>query len=437
MDGLNNFLTTQNPERYGGYQQDYLKQSQEVIQEALNLLKNEVKNNKDLTQTFVKIREIFSARRYMIAKAHQTKNYPYFGRKRIEITEMVSHTLLTGEYKSFNDKIICVFQQHLKNHIPKELGKLKPKKIEIEESYLGRKCWFEIQFFTPDEIKQNLWDQFPAPSGIVMQLQDAQKEISFPRIENSYLNQYPPTHNEKKTLKKHHEAWKAIKEKFPSIYTYEKMACVFELMEKAFPTPEMIPSATGNSFMVKGNANYIKTLYLIGKVRIEIEGKRYALSEYITWVSQDGLRDPVEGLKNASIIILHQDKYLINRTLQEAAQAFEKAVRWNQTKPTQELINEMALVRYLTAHSMEDARGSAANSEWMEQVIYRYHKIECLHSKETMGDLEALVAPMWSTFGQECYVKSVLLTLPKIVKKQWNIWTLFSQCGSLWSRKLL
>jgi hypothetical protein len=197
-----------------------------------------------------------------------------------------------------------------------------------------------------------------------------------------------------------HFFYREVRDKFPDLHKHKRMN--FGI------------SALNGTFFPKESEELkkAKKIYIVGEVDIQIEKKKILLSEYITWANQDGKTDPLEQLKNSTIIILHQDAGSINSTLDEIAKVFDKALKWTPQQKEQVLKNHVAFIRYLFAHAMPYQRGSAAIAEWLERAIYASHGFECTHSGKTMGDMEAFIAPTWDVF-EEKYAETVTLTKVK------------------------
>ena len=117
-----------------------------------------------------------------------------------------------------------------------------------------------------------------------------------------------------------------------------------------------------------------KSDWVLVTQRLEINGKSYALSKYLTWMYRDHREDPVEHMREWSIInVIHQDVCLIEDMLKEIGIIFSDIITWKTTDMLSSLKEKIGLLQYLFAHAMPYDRGSEAISEWLESALYRYH----------------------------------------------------------------
>jgi hypothetical protein len=160
------------------------------------------------------------------------------------------------------------------------------------------------------------------------------------------------------------------------------------------PSPKQIPTASGR-IILAGNPSNLKSMYVLATNRLEVDGKLYAMSQYLTWMYCDYSEDPVDRMvKHSKVMVIHQDTFLIETTVKNIAKIFKESVLWNRDKDSlADLKNKVALLRYEFAHSMPFVRGSAAIAEWLEAAIYHHHGFtEFRHSKTSLTDLEALTS---------------------------------------------
>lgn len=135
-----------------------------------------------------------------------------------------------------------------------------------------------------------------------------------------------------------------------------------------------------------------KSDWVLITARSEINGQLYALSHYVTWMYRTFKDDPVEHMKERSIIsILHQDTFLIKPMLNDIAKVFKEAIEWNREN-IKDLKERVALLQYELAHAMPFHRGSAAISEWIEMAIYEFHGYKLTYNPKKMVNLEALTS---------------------------------------------
>jgi Avirulence protein len=400
-----NYIVDQKPDKFGGKQEEYLQRSEAAIQSGVAQIREAVQEGKDLKALFFKILDQFATERHAIAIAHGTKNADQFGRKRTDCVCLLNFTPLAEDYEEFNPKILSLFQKVLKGKVPFR-NPITNKKFSIEDECLGRKCYFEIELVTGEDIAEREWDKhiLQAPKLMRKYAGKVEADAGDPDIDESH---FPPNEEEQLLLNKWNAAMKRVKANCNELYIHDKMQFVLNGLNDTFPMNEKMESGAINPRYSPAN---LRSMLVLGKMRLEINGMKYAISEYTTWMYRNGSEDPVERLKSAHVIITHEDRFLIDETLQEIAAVFERAVRSDSSvEKVNELKDQVALTRYLFAHAMPFARGSAAIGEWLEKTIYQYHGYEIERNPKTMGDLEALTT-LWSVFRKEKYDQTIKLT---------------------------
>ncbi|WP_068468991.1 hypothetical protein [Candidatus Protochlamydia phocaeensis] len=389
-----NYILSQDPLAYGGQQRDYIQKRDAAIARQLICLEKAIEEKRDLKQFFHQALSSFAQTRHELAISHGTEEAHYFGRRRWDVIDDMSHTGLAGKYGAFNPKITHFLSKLLKNEIPLE-GKPHKNKFKTETLCLGRRCSFEVEILDAQNLADREWDSYP-PS-YIKQVDEDPNVKAMPEVNQVDENHYPPTLEEQHIIDTFKQMVKYVKQKHTAFYIHGKVNYALKGLADSFPSPQKIFTTDGVRFI--GNTDYLKSLFLFGKVRLEMNGKMYALSEYITWTYQDHQTDPVERIKRSVVVIMHQDQFLIDETLEETAKLFEKAMQWDSsTGDRQAFMEQVALIRYLFAHCMPYQRGSAAIGEWLEKLIYQSKGFACEHNSQTLGDMEALAAPLLSDF---------------------------------------
>lgn len=397
-----NYLVDRRPDKFGGNQAGYIQRSEAAIQSGVAQIRGAVQGGNDLKALFFTILDQFASERHAIAVDHRTEKAEHFGRKRMDMVCSFHFTPINMLYEEFNPKMLSLFQRVLKGKVPFS-GEPPAKKFELEETCLGRRCYFEIELVTERDIVEREMDQAVPMKLLLMNLGKMRPDFVEPEIDESH---FPPTEQEKRLLKTFNDTMKDVKANCPGLYRHERIYELIQGLDNTYPTKERNVDGTINPRYKPANQ---RNLLVFGKLRIEIQGKKLALSEYMTWACLDGKTDPVGRMKNAHVTILHQDRFLIEGMLQEIAAVFEKAVRCDSSiEKVSGLKDQVALIRYLFAHAMPFSRGSAAIGEWLEKTIYQYHGYECERNPETMGDLEALTT-LWSTFRNQKYDGTIAL----------------------------
>lgn len=394
------YMIQQNSMKYGGKQSEFIEKTEEVIQWGLKVVITDKKSD-DYRDLFFTLLEGFAKARHDLAVSHKTKDAKYFGRSRMHSMGDVEMTGLGNEYKEYNKRLLSLFSTILKGHIPLK-GEPVKKKVHVEEKHLGRKSSLEIELLSESEATKRRW--LIPQTEMLRDLQVANQHLpTVVGLEIVDENNYPPTNEEKQVLESFNHHMQVMKQKNPELYTRSKIWYVLNKLSLAIPRPVPVYDNLDNCIGLKGDINNIRSIYAIGTVRIQIDDKMYALSKYITWACQDHTTDPLERMQHTTAVILHQDRFLLNETLNEIAKIFKQAMLWDRSQDLQALKNDVGLIRYLFAHAMPFSRGSATIAEWMEKLIYRAHNFDCLHVANTMGDMEAFVAPLWSTFQNNAY----------------------------------
>jgi hypothetical protein len=129
-----------------------------------------------------------------------------------------------------------------------------------------------------------------------------------------------------------------------------------------------------------------------------VQGKLYAVTQYLTWLYRDFVTHPVDRMLECStVMVLHQDNFLIDDTLKEIALIFAKAVLANQENQS-DLEQNTGLLRHYFANNMPCERGSASIGEMFEGSIYGARDLEVHYNPKKQIDLEALTSPLLSLF---------------------------------------
>lgn len=114
------------------------------------------------------------------------------------------------------------------------------------------------------------------------------------------------------------------------------------------------------------------------------------LTDYLIRTTNDG---------TPMLIMINQDPGFVEATQQKIATIFSNAIQWNsQTQTISDLKNTMAHFCYLSTHSMNYFRGTAAITEWFSHIVFRLHGFNYIDDKSTMVDLEALANPLFGYF---------------------------------------
>ena len=314
--------------RFGGQQEDYLREANQIIREAAEKISKTRQSAGNLTVLFFELIADFSKKRGEIAKKHGSPYADEFGTRRDQyFPGCHSKLIMQGIYKTYGDKILSFFSQHLKKM--EKNGKFQKKELKIEDKCDGRLTTFVIEVFTHQDLSERRYNREPT----------------------SFLPDYLP--NEKLlsiTEKKegtpqentdYREKFRQFKMKDPENYRCRKIAAAISELFTKCPSPAFfgIPPDLVRSKYSKEDADVIlgnmKSLHVRGVLRTAVNGQNYLLTEYYTWMyeNEDWLKHqspsqhPIERMKLCSkVMLLQQDEFLIQDTLNEIAKIFERAV---------------------------------------------------------------------------------------------------------------
>ncbi len=373
--GLSSYLHQLSPHKYGSQQEDYLARAEAAINEAVSTIRAGRSSETPLTEVFSTVKDRFWAIRHQIAVDHSTNNAELFGTYRAskeapptELGYVTPLTALDFPYREYNE-IFMKQLQEVMDPMKRTLRTFEQREIRTEETALGRKCAFSVSVLEGRELSDLKLIYYPSDDEI-----------------HSVLD----TEKSAEEVKTDFDLMKELKAKGPKLYERFSMPANLGHLITTYPSPKTFPDGS-----YEGNLDHLKNLFAMCTLRLEIDGKLYALSRYLTWLYQDYQTDPVERMAKRSIgIIVHQDPFLIEATLQEIAKVFEKAILWDRaTDSLQELKNRVALLRFLYAHCMPCVRGDGAVGDWLELAIYRYHGfIHTHHNSSTLPCFEPLAS---------------------------------------------
>lgn len=325
--------------RFGSKQDDYLRQVNEIVIYATNLIKDTINEQKDLTELFDTILSFMGDMRHSIAVEHNTESAELYGIRRDEppFSHFVMQTCLGGVYKEYNNQLISKMQSHLRPmRRTNKVFQQCTSKIN-GESCLGRRTSIDISILSKEKASE--W--------VVEYTREYYEKLCniceiTPLDDNTHIN---VCFNSLMTI----DVMKIIKEK--SIEDYKRLKNIYVIKDIYSEFPGR------------------KSDWALFTNRCEINGKMYALTQYLTWLYRTFRDDPVDYMTTREdptvVCLIHQDVFLIKETLKDVGELFKQAIEWD-SGDIQDLINQVGLINYLFAHSMPFARGSAAICEWLE-----------------------------------------------------------------------
>jgi len=350
---LSNYLYTMSPGMYGGQQEDYLRLAEETISSGVTQLKA---NKKDPEEFFYDILQYFRTQRQAIATKHGHKEAQLFGKcrtEKAECTGCVMHTALGYPYAEYNH-IMMSFLYKIVSQMKHDLRSFQETQTSCEEEAWGRKVKIDIEILQKPEI-----DKLTAPIE-----EELRKTLDTTKPLNEIIRDL--------------DLMLLLKKQRPDLYKKLILNMVLTELVATYPSPKIV---SWEEHKYDGNSDNFKNIYILATLRIEINGKFYATSKYLTWTYTNYVTDPAIRMRNcATIFIIHQDTFLIDETLREIAKIFAQAVKWNRTTESlKELKNRVSLMRFLYSHCMPSARGDGAIGDWLELMLYRYHGFNDTH----------------------------------------------------------
>ncbi len=375
-----------NPSKYGGHQDDYVNQANIAIEYVVDRLKSATEGSKDLIYEFHYSLNYLASLRKLLAKRHGTEDAEAFGYMRtkgkIEGSDYFSTCLppktglFSEEYKRYNELAINRLTDVMRSMFSE--GKVLEKSKTIEEVVLGRKVIFNIQLIDRKCIVDHKWNT-------PVEVYELPEEIkgSERRPMEEYLKDI--------------DFLRKLSIVSPDIYEREKMCSNIQFLNECFPQRIMVPHPSGFDMLERVEDNF-RSHIILATTSMEIDGRIYDLSRLLTWAFTSKNEDVLSRMKRVSkVIISHQDTLIVDDMLNEISKVFKKIIEWDR-QDKEQLINDMAMFRYLFSHCMPFSRGSAAVAEWLETAIYKYHGFNT--SVEGLLDLEAFSSLTLSEFLQ-------------------------------------
>jgi|GEM_PF-3307204 len=352
--------------------QPYFEQQREIaVSTAVNSFHEAVEKKDGLTALFHETLSHFEKTRLAIAQQSQTQNHESFGIRR-DGNHTDSPFLLTPmypPYDEYGERLLSVLQGHL-SKIPHSLKTFPATTLSFkEEPYQGTAFNTEIEVLTMENaskwVLDHSWEEYQHYCSLC--------EITCNPLEilNNPLSRW-------EQLVRNLKAMEKLKQN--NLEAYKKFRTVLAILK----IRELSPKPKKSDWVVV-------TLRLqMG----ETLGKQmYAISQYITWMYRDFTEDPVDHMKDYSIVyIMHQDPFLIQPMLDHIANIFKQAIECDSQNVTQ-LKFLMACFEYKFSHTTPHLRGSAAIGEWFMLAIARYHRFNLVYNQKKMPNLEALTSP--------------------------------------------
>lgn len=358
-----NYFFKQDNGRFGSQQQDYLQKVTEIVAATREQIKNTVEGGCDLEALFHELLSSLGQVRYNIAMQHSSSNKEMYGILRhLTPKHFVMHTGLFNVYQKYNDTLLPRLQRYL-HQMKHTLTDFQQRELKISgKPCMGRKNAMEISILTgPEHFSVYTREEYDRICTLAS-LTPLDSTHSVGECFNHLLEK---------------EVMQVIKQKSMSDYKKLKLGFVVKDLYEQF-----------------GGR---KSDWVLVTNRCEIDGKMYALTQYVTWMYRTFRDDPVTLMTTRQdptiISLIHQDVFLIQDTLNDIAKLFKSAIECS-SEDKDNLINQVGLINYLFAHAMPYQRGSAAICEWIEMAIYAYHGFDLKYNENYSVNMEALTLPL-------------------------------------------
>lgn len=338
-------------EIYGGIagNEYFTCQSEKAIDRAIASIESGVGKQTSGVEIFFNVFTMLRKTRNAIAVHTKTENAEHFGRLRNPEITPKDHLYLPVPTLLVNSASKKSIRQLAKRMRPMKhtLTTFDQTEIKYKEKCLGRTVTFTAKVYTSEMLKKII-----TPNLIV----NAQAALE---TKKSQLQIY-----------KDRTLFSKLKAEHPDLYNACILHNILGIMGNAYPSP--VINEAGECL---GNKDNLKCLFPICTIRVEINGKLYAIGKHLTWMYQTYKTDPIDRMVECSkATVIHQDVFLINDTLQAIAKIFSEAILWDkQTQALEELKDKVALFRYIYAYCMPCFRGDGAIGDWFELSIYRFH----------------------------------------------------------------
>jgi hypothetical protein len=383
------YIIDRQPLKFGGQQQDYQKRIQALVTWGARQIKEATKEEQPLVQLFFRLFDHFSEQRQKIAIAHRNANAEEFGTRRdLKGANEFYHTILSHEYSEYNVKILAFLAPYLRQmSLEKNQDSRKSKKIE--DVYHDRTSSLEIEILENKELINRKWivalnskDECPPLFVAISPLRE--RRIAGEKLDPDELQMMK-------------QGIQQLKEKTPTLYKQHKMGSYLSTLSNEYPSPKVTRRPNG-TFDINGEEKNLKSIFVLATARLTVNGKMFATTQYLTWLYRDHVSHPVDRmLESSTVMLLHQDNFLINDTLQEIAHIFANTVL-----ASKDLFKARAnLFRYYFAHNMPCDRGSSAISEIFEMALYEARDLSITYNPKKLVDLEALTSPLLSLYMDE------------------------------------
>lgn len=143
------------------------------------------------------------------------------------------------------------------------------------------------------------------------------------------------------------------------------------------------------------------TKFMRVKVAHQIGEKLIPMVDFFTSIQPDkkSLKKTIDSFRNESkILMIQQDVTYIDEMLEECERLFDQMIQFKPEDGVANLKKWMAMFIYLASYSHRDARGTAAENEWLERAVFDALGYKIERPNDQMPDLTALTTWQLSKF---------------------------------------
>ncbi len=424
------------------FHEDYCRRSNKIVAELSREIVAARDSRFDLRTFFLEKLPCLGKQRRDIAIDHNIEDGDEFGKLRWvdgQIIHIRPTTGLIGPYSHYSDKMkesLRVFMQGMFSmDIVNEASRYEDLKPASKQDQSSR---FKVNVYDSETLLEKVVSQPMSFDDLVNKITNSGKadENTIQLLEELVDAKDPDGKPFSEKLKKTvflctRELAREYKKQFPHAFTAESHLSTIKHLIMIYPSPTVERFTPGldveryleegykfvqtgnNQLLVKGELGNLRSHVCIATSRLKFEGQFYALSEYHFWTHMSLDVDPLDWMvdQKKPITVIHHDSFLLEKTIDFAAEFFEKAVLSTDVDETKE---SCALFRYTFAHLMPYSRGSAAIAEWIERAIYSSKGLILSYNVNRQVDLEALTALHYATFRDE-YDDMIILEKEEVV----------------------
>lgn len=332
---------------YPNRQKTFRIHSAKMVQFGCDTIENGVRKNEDISRIFYQLIDTFAQERKKIAIEAGTNEADTFGQRPQEsMASFNRYTPLVGPYENTNKKTLENLKSELSSlqHTQKDFIDTTKK---VSEFALNRHFSWRYEIISGEEIKKRKWNRPLSPSETLI----ITKKIGKPKFtENLSQNE---------VSKMLFDIDAAVKKSFPALHSQDRMHFFLKIIDQVYSS--------------KQNPDFLKSEYVLVTAYTEINHKMVPTNQLLTWVYRNFSDNPFDRMiKHSVLFVLHQDPHLIQESLEECARLFTQIIKEKNSISESDLIEKIALLRYIFAHAMPFQRGSAAIGEWLEGSIYQH-----------------------------------------------------------------